>query len=113
MASPQATNFLYRAPCRLSRHRKIGAGRAPLRLRNDGPSPGSDSRPMVPIRQSAIQTTSSNLRALKPFPEMPMEIVLYYAPNACSLVPYVTLTEANANFEVRALNLRKEQQRSA
>jgi glutathione S-transferase len=42
-----------------------------------------------------------------------MEILLYYAPIACSLVPYVTLTEANANFEVRTINLRKEQQRSA
>ena len=42
-----------------------------------------------------------------------MEILLYYAPIACSLVPYVTLTEANANFEVRTINLRKEQQKSA
>jgi glutathione S-transferase len=44
---------------------------------------------------------------------MPMEIVLYYAPNACSLVPYVTLTEAQANFEVRPLNMGKDQQRSS
>ena len=42
-----------------------------------------------------------------------MQIVLYYAPNACSLVPYVTLTEAGAAFEVRTLNMRKEEQRSA
>ena len=42
-----------------------------------------------------------------------MQIVLYYAPSACSLVPYVTLTEAGALFEVRTLDLRKEQQRSA
>ena len=28
-----------------------------------------------------------------------MEIVLYYAPIACSLVPYITLTEADADFE--------------
>ena len=41
-----------------------------------------------------------------------MEIVLYYAPDACSLVPYITLTEATANFEVRPLNLRKNQQQS-
>jgi glutathione S-transferase len=41
-----------------------------------------------------------------------MEIVLYYAPIACSLVPYVTLTEANAKFEVRTVNLRKGQQNS-
>ncbi|HEY2231091.1 MAG TPA: glutathione S-transferase family protein [Xanthobacteraceae bacterium] len=41
-----------------------------------------------------------------------MEILLYYAPNACSLVPYVTLTEANANFEVRTLDLGKGQQNS-
>ena len=42
-----------------------------------------------------------------------MDIVLYYAPVACSLVPYVTLTEAKANFSVRRLNLRKGQQNSA
>lgn len=41
-----------------------------------------------------------------------MEIVLYYAPIACSLVPYVTLTEANAKFETRTVNLRKGQQNS-
>jgi hypothetical protein len=29
-----------------------------------------------------------------------MQLILYYAPNACSLVPYVTLTEAGAPFEV-------------
>jgi glutathione S-transferase len=41
-----------------------------------------------------------------------VEITLYYAPNTCALAPYVTLTEANATFEVRALNFRKNQQRS-
>jgi glutathione S-transferase len=38
-----------------------------------------------------------------------MELILYYAPNACSLVPYVTLTEAGAPFAVRPLNFRKAQ----
>jgi len=38
-----------------------------------------------------------------------MEIVLYYAPNTCALAPYVTLTEAGADFEVRPLNFRKRQ----
>jgi glutathione S-transferase len=47
------------------------------------------------------------------FLEAVMDIILYYAPNACSLVPYVTLTEANAAFEVRPLNFRKGQQMSA
>jgi glutathione S-transferase len=41
-----------------------------------------------------------------------MHIVLYYAPSACSLVPYVTLTEAGAEFETRPLNMRKRQQMS-
>ena len=41
-----------------------------------------------------------------------MNIVLYYAPNTCALAPYVTLTEANAPFEPRALNFRKGQQNS-
>jgi glutathione S-transferase len=45
--------------------------------------------------------------------EISMDIILYYAPVACSLVPYITLTEANANFAVRTVNLRKEQQKSA
>ncbi len=39
-----------------------------------------------------------------------MDVVLYYAPVACSLVPYVTLTEAKASFTVRPINLRKGQQ---
>ncbi|MBM4262924.1 MAG: glutathione S-transferase family protein [Deltaproteobacteria bacterium] len=38
-----------------------------------------------------------------------MAIVLYYAPNTCALAPYVTLTEAGANFEARPLNFRKRQ----
>ncbi len=41
-----------------------------------------------------------------------MDIVLYYAPIACSLVPFVTLTEAGAKFEVRNINLQKGQQKS-
>src|SRR5918997_7044588 len=35
-----------------------------------------------------------------------MQIALYYAPMTCALVPYVTLTEAGADFEVRDLNTR-------
>ena len=42
-----------------------------------------------------------------------MNLVLYYAPVACSLVPYVTLTEAGAPFEVRPVNMGKRQQMSA
>lgn len=41
-----------------------------------------------------------------------MDIVLCYAPLACSLVPYVTLTEAGADFTVRPVNMRKRQQMS-
>ena len=41
-----------------------------------------------------------------------MAITLYYAPIACSLVPYVNLTEAGAEFEVRTINLRGGQQMS-
>ena len=39
-----------------------------------------------------------------------MDIVLYYAPITCALAPYITLTEVNAEFEVRPVNLRKSQQ---
>ena len=42
-----------------------------------------------------------------------MEILLYYAPNTCALAPYITLTEANADFDVRPLNYRKQQNKSA
>ena len=38
-----------------------------------------------------------------------MQLILYYAPTACSLVPYVTLSEAGAPFEVRPLNFPKSQ----
>lgn len=33
-----------------------------------------------------------------------MQITLYYAPIACSLVPYVALTEAQAKFDVEVVN---------
>jgi glutathione S-transferase len=39
-----------------------------------------------------------------------MQINLYYSPIACSLVPYVTLTEAGAAFQVHNVNLRKGEQ---
>jgi len=35
-----------------------------------------------------------------------MKLILYYAPRTCALVPFVTLTEARAEFEVRNLNSR-------
>ena len=41
-----------------------------------------------------------------------MKIELYYAPITCALAPYVTLTEAKAEFEVRPLNFRKNQHNS-
>jgi len=36
-----------------------------------------------------------------------MKLTLYFAPMTCALVPFVTLTEAGADFEVHALNTRK------
>jgi glutathione S-transferase len=41
-----------------------------------------------------------------------MKIQLYYAPITCALAPYITLTEAGAEFEVLPLNFRKEQHKS-
>ena len=35
-----------------------------------------------------------------------MKIELYYAPITCAMVPFITLTEAGADFEVHALNFR-------
>ena len=41
-----------------------------------------------------------------------MKLKLFYAPVACSLVPYVTLTEAGADFEVIPVNMGKGQHNS-
>jgi len=41
-----------------------------------------------------------------------MNLTLYYAPMTCALVPYVTLTEAGATFEVRNVNTRSGQHHS-
>ncbi len=41
-----------------------------------------------------------------------MDIVLYYAPNTCALVPFAALNEAGAEFRVEALNFRKKEQMS-
>jgi glutathione S-transferase len=41
-----------------------------------------------------------------------MNLVLYYAPVTCALAPYVTLTEAKAEFEVRPVNMGKRQHMS-
>jgi glutathione S-transferase len=42
-----------------------------------------------------------------------MELTLYYAPLTCALVPYVTLTEAGADFQVRDLNTRSNEHKTA
>lgn len=39
-----------------------------------------------------------------------MKITLYYAPTTCALVPFVSLTEAGANFEVQTLSTRQKHQ---
>lgn len=41
-----------------------------------------------------------------------MKLSLYYTPIACSMVPYINLTEAGADFEVVPLNMGKGQQNS-
>lgn len=38
-----------------------------------------------------------------------MKLVLYYAPVSCAMVPYINLSEAGADFEVVAINLRADQ----
>ena len=35
-----------------------------------------------------------------------MKLTLYFAPMTCALVPFVTLTEAGAEFDVRSINTR-------
>lgn len=41
-----------------------------------------------------------------------MKLTLYYAPMTCALVPYVTLTEAGAEFDVQNFNTRSGQNRT-
>jgi glutathione S-transferase len=41
-----------------------------------------------------------------------MKLTLCYAPMTCALVPYVTLTEAGADFDVRNINTRNGQNRT-
>lgn len=36
-----------------------------------------------------------------------MSLLLFYTPGACSLVPYLTLTEAGADFQVQPVNMDK------
>jgi len=45
--------------------------------------------------------------------EPTMQLTLYYAPISCALVPYVALTEARAQFDVRVINVRGGEQLSA
>lgn len=41
-----------------------------------------------------------------------MKLTLCYAPTSCALVPYVTLTEAGADFDIMKVNLGKGQNHS-
>ncbi len=41
-----------------------------------------------------------------------MKLTLTYSPVACSLVPYILLTEAGAEFDLLPVNLAKDEQRS-
>jgi glutathione S-transferase len=41
-----------------------------------------------------------------------MKLTLYYAPVTCSMVPYINLTEAGADFDVVAIDVLKGQQSS-
>jgi glutathione S-transferase len=38
-----------------------------------------------------------------------VKLALYYCPISCALVPYLALTEAGADFEVRVVNLRRRE----
>ena len=42
-----------------------------------------------------------------------MQLTLTYAPIACSLVPYILLTEAGAQFDLQPVNLGKHEQHGA
>src|SRR5262245_39429094 len=59
---------------------------------------GSSMRDQQTSAPSATAGRRCRFAGAASCPETAMDIVLYYAPNACSLVPYITLTEANAKF---------------
>jgi glutathione S-transferase len=42
-----------------------------------------------------------------------MKLQLYYAPDACSMVPYINLTEVGAQFDVVPVNMAKGENNSA
>jgi glutathione S-transferase len=42
-----------------------------------------------------------------------MSLSLFYSPRACSMVPYIALTEAAAEFDVRVVNMMKAEHMSA
>ena len=42
-----------------------------------------------------------------------MQLILYYTPTACSLVSYITLCEAGADFSVRPLNFARREHHAA
>lgn len=68
----------------------------------------------VPRRKKARERHARDSRAYRIWRDNPaMELTLYYAPLTCALVPYVTLTEAAARFEVRNLNTRSNEHRTA
>jgi glutathione S-transferase len=46
------------------------------------------------------------------FKEARMKLQLYFAPIACSMVPYINLTEAGADFEVLPVNMGRGQHNS-
>jgi glutathione S-transferase len=41
-----------------------------------------------------------------------MKVTLYYAPIACSLVPLISLYESGAEFDVKTVNMRRQEQLS-
>lgn len=42
-----------------------------------------------------------------------MNITLYHSPGACSMAPYISLLQADADFKVKIVNLRKNEQMGA
>ncbi len=40
------------------------------------------------------------------------ELLLYYAPKTCALVPYIALSEAGADFQVHPINMRAAQNKT-
>src|SRR5262245_44909589 len=82
--------------------------RVPGATISGNPAPGAPACALLPF--TVIFASSSTAHSPG---DRRMMLTLYYAPMTCALVPYVTLTEAVADFDVQNVNTRSGQNHGA